>query len=350
VRTENSLLEGNIVFIYAWASGPSGSMVNLSAQRKLELESYMQSKALGTDLVKIGDGTTRPVPVSMRFKAFQGFNITDTLMLVQDTLNKYVDILKPGQPVLYSNLVRALDEVYGVDTVAMATPTSDLYPTNSLELFTRLNTDYAYALTKTGVGTPVYSTADVASITQYSAQLPVYPIEAWSVRLFLGIKELTVQPGILPGTAQVFGEGLSVDTAYPSFINTLTGKVTLWIKGVPGDLTMKISPISGYTSEKSVNIYVGYTGNVSQAKRREIRSAIRSYVNGVAVGSPIYASEIPGVTGSKSNITRVVAAIEGVTAVNRIALGTPGSTDRSINVVESELIRAADCVVSNSTD
>ena len=350
IRTENSLLEGNVVFIYAWASGPSGSMVNLSPQLKIDLENYMQTKAVGTDLVRVGDGTTRPVPVSMRFKAFQGFNITDTAMLVQDTLNSYVDLLRPGQPILYSNLVRSLDEVYGVDTVAMATPTSDLAPANSLELFTRMDSDYSYSLSKAGVGTPVYSTTDAASITQYAAQLPVYPVEAWSIRLFLGTKELTVQPGITPGTAQVFGDNLSSDTNYPSFVNTLTGLVTLWIKGAPGDLSMKINPIQGYTSEKYVNIYVGYTGNTSQAKRREIRNAIRSYVNGVGVGSPIYASEISGVVGSKSNLTRVVSAISGVTTVNRIALDTPGNTDKSINVVETDLVRAGDVIVNAAVD
>jgi hypothetical protein len=350
VRTENALLEGNIVFIYAWTSGPTGSLVNLSPQQKLELENFMQTKALGTDLVRIGDGTAVPIPVSMRYKVFQGFSVTDTGLLVQDTLNSYVDVLRPGQPVLYSNLVRLLDEVYGVDTITMATPTSDLFPSNSLELFTRPDANFSYDLAKNGVGNPVYSNLDGVQISQYIAQLPVYPIEAWSVRLFLGVKELTIQPGILPGNAQVFGDNLSADLTYPSTINLLTGQVSLWIKGAPGDLSMKLIPIDGYATEKLVNIYVGYSGNTSQTKRREIRSAVRSYGDGLMVGAPIYGSEIAGIVGSKSNITQVIGAVDGVVSVNRVALDTPGNTSKMIATVETELLRIGDVILNNEVD
>lgn len=350
VRTENALLEGNIVFIYAWTSGPTGSLVNLSPQQKLELENFMQTKALGTDLVRIGDGTAVPIPVSMRYKVFQGFSVTDTGLLVQDTLNSYVDVLRPGQPVLYSNLVRLLDEVYGVDTITMATPTSDLFPSNSLELFTRPDANFSYDLAKNGVGNPVYSNLDGVQISQYIAQLPVYPIEAWSIRLFLGVKELTIQPGILPGNAQVFGDNLSADLAYPSTINLLTGQVSLWIKGAPGDLSMKLIPIDGYATEKLVNIYVGYSGNTSQTKRREIRSAVRSYGDGLMVGAPIYGSEIAGIVGSKSNISQVIGAVDGVVSVNRVALDTPGNNSKMIATVETELLRIGDVILNNEVD
>jgi hypothetical protein len=350
VRTENALLEGNIVFIYAWTSGPVGSLVNLNASQKIELENFMQTKALGTDLVRIGDGTARPIPVSMRYKVFQGFSVTDTGLLVQDTLNSFVDILRPGQPVPYSNLVRALDEVYGVDTIAMSTPTSDLYPSNSLELWTKPNAEYIYGLSKQASGTPIWSNYDLVSISLYSAQLVVYPISAWSLRMFLGTKELTIQPGIIPGTAQVFGENLSGDLAYPSTINLLTGAIALWIKGVPGDLSMKLIPVSGYASDKLVNVYVGFAGNTSQSKRREIRSAIRAWGDGLLVGSPIYGSEIAGITGSKSSITEVVRAVTGVTSVNRVALDTPGSTSKMASAVETELLRIGECVINNFSD
>lgn len=351
VRNENALLEGNIVFIYAWAAGPSGGLVNLTPQQKLALTDFMQTKALGTDLVSIGDGTARPVPVSLRFKTFSGFTVNDTQLLVTDTLNNFVDLLTPGAPVLYSNLVRALDSVFGVDTITMATPTADLFPSNSLELFTRPNPDFAYALDKNSSGTPVTSALDGGvQISNYIAQMPVYPVQAWSFRLFLGIKELTIQPGIDAGFAQVFGDNLSADLKFPSTVNLLTGTISLWIKGVPGDLTMKLVPVTGYSSEKIVNIYVGYTGNTSQAKRREIRSAIRSYGDGVAVGAPIYGQSVPGIIGSTSNITNVVAAISSVTAVNRVALDTPASTDKVINTIETELLRIGDVVLNNEVD
>ncbi len=351
VRNENSLLEGNIVFIYAWAAGPNGGLVLLTPQQKIALTDFMQTKALGTDLVTIGDGTSRPVPVSLRFKTFDGFTVNDTNLLVTDTLNNFIDLLTPGQPVIYSNLLRALDAVVGVDTITMATPTADLLPANSLELFTRPNASFTYALDKNSNGTPVISSVDGGvQISNYTAQMPVYPIQAWSFRLFLGINELTVQPGILPGFAQIFGSNLSSDLNFPSTVNLLTGVVSLWIKGVPGDLTMELIPVTGYSTEKFVNIYVGYTGDTSQSKRRAIRSAVRAYGDGVAVGAPVYGQQVPGIIGSASNITNVIAAISGVTSVNRVALDTPGSTDKVVNTVETQLLRIGDVVLNNEID
>jgi hypothetical protein len=252
---------------------------------------------------------------------------------------------------VYSNLLRALDAVQGVDTITMATPLSDLFPSNSLELFTRPNADFTYALEKNSSGTPVNSALDGnVQVSNYIAQLPVYPIQAWSFRLFLGVNELTVQPGIRPGYAQVFGGNLSVDLNYPSTVSILTGQVSLWIKGVPGDLSMKLIPTGGYSSEKFVNIYVGYSGNTTLAKRREIRSAVRAYGDGVAVGAPIYGQQVPGVLGSNSNLTQVIAAVSGVTGVSRVALDTPGNTDKLINTIETELLRIGDVVLNNEVD
>jgi len=360
-RAENALLEGNIVFIYAWTAGVNGSLVLLTPQQKLQLEDYMQTKALGTDLVRIGDGTTRPLPASLRFKIFDGFSVSDTALLVQDTLNSFVDVLRPGQPILYSNLVRALDEVYGVDTVNMATPTADLFPSNSLELFTRPDANFSYALDKNGSGTPVTSTVDGTQVSLYIAQMPVYPIQAWSLRLFLGINELTVQPGVrayvngaagyFSGYAQVFGEHLSEDVDnFPSTVNLLTGQIQLWIKGAPGDLSMKLIPITGYATEKIVNVFVGYQGDTSQTKRREIRSAIRGFGDGIAPGAPLYGQVINGVAGSAANITKLVSGVAGVTTVNRVALDTAGSTDKSLNTVETELLRIGDIILNNEVD
>ncbi len=351
VRNENSLLEGNIVFIYPWASGPNGGLVTLTPQQQVALADFMQTKALGTDLVTIGLGTSRPVPISLRFKTFAGFNVNDTNLLVTDTLNNFVDLLLPGQPVIYSNLLRALDAVTGVDTITMATPTADLFPANSLELFTRPDGNFTYALDKNSSGTPVVSILDGGvQISNYIAQMPVYPLQAWSFRLFLGINELTVQPGTLPGFAQVFSNNLSSDPAFPSTVSLLTGQISLWIKGVPGDLTMELLPTSGFSTEKFVNIYVGYTGNTSITKRREIRSAVRAYGDGIAVGAPIYGQHVPGIIGSASNITAVIAAVSGVTAVNRVALDTPGSTAAVVNTIETELLRIGDVVLNNEVD
>ncbi len=358
IRTENALLEGNVVVIYAWTTGNSGALAPLSAQLKQALKDYVQTKAVGTDYVTILDGSDRPLPISLRFKSYGGFSITDTKPLVQDTLNSFVDILRPGQSVVISNLMRKLDEVFGVDSVEIATPTSDLSPSNSTELFTRPKEDYVYALARNGSGTPVESDVDSANINLYVAHMPVFPLEAWSFRLFLGAKEIVISPGIEPGFAQLYGENLSVNEdqdseknyLYASTVNLLTGRIELWIKGAPGDLTMKLRPVQGYSSERTVNIFVGYSGDNSQTKRREIRSALRAWGRGLSIGGAIYADEIAGVTASKSSITAVVNAILGVTGVNRVALDTPANTDERINALDSELLRIGNIVLNNSVD
>lgn len=358
IRTENALLEGNIVFVYAWTTGANGGLVALSPQSKLALEDYLQTKAVGTDLVRIADGTDRPFPVSLRFKVFDGFNVSDTQALVQDTLNNFVDVLRPGQPILYSNLVRALDEVFGVDTINMATPITDLFPSNPLELFTRAKEDFVYDLQKISAGTPVSSTTDGGNISLYTAQLPVFPVDAWSIRLFLGVNEMTVVPGLKPGFAQLYGQNLSVNTevdsqknlVYGSTVNLLTGQLNLWIKGVPGDFTLKLIPISGYAQDRLVNIYVGYTGDTSQTKRREIRSAIRAWGDGLKIGSSLYGREVSGITVSKSNITVVINSVIGVITVNRVALDTPGSIEDRVDALDIELLRIGTVVLNNETD
>ena len=179
IRTENAFLEGNMVVIYAWTTGNSGGLVVLSPQLKQALQTYLQTKAVGTDLVNVYDGTSRPVPISLRFKALSGFVVADTKRLVSSTIKSAVDSLRPGDPILYSNLLRSLDEVYGVDTVNMATPITDLFTTNTTELFTAPQDAFVYSLQRNGVGAPqVDGNGD--SVGMYTAQLPVYPVAAWS--------------------------------------------------------------------------------------------------------------------------------------------------------------------------
>jgi hypothetical protein len=351
VRTENSFLEGNIVFIYPWTSGPNGTLITLNPLQKLALQSFMQTKALGTDLVEIGDGTAVPLPISLRFKVLDGFDVTETQLLVQSALLSFVDLIKPGQPIIYSKLFNTISSVSGIDTLILATPTGDLFPANSLQLFTPPDPNFVYSMTKNGAGNPSFSLADNANVSLYTAQMPVFPIQAWSFNLFLGTHQLTVTSGIFPGTAQVFGPNLSVDMdSFPSTVNLLTGQINLYIIGAPGDLTMELIPIVGYNSEKFVNIYVGYSGDTSQAKRREIRSAIEAWGNGLAVGASLYGQTVPGIIGSASNITAVIQSISGVTAVNRVALDTPGNIAAVVSTVETELLRIGDVILNNEID
>lgn len=351
VRTENSFLEGNIVFIYPWVSGPNGSLITLTPLQKLALQDYMQTKALGTDQVEMGDGSAVPLPISLRFKVLDNIDVATTTIAVQSALLSFVDLLRPGQAVIYSRLFSALTAVNGVDTLILATPTGDLFPANSLELFTPPDPNFSYALTKNGAGNPVFSSVDNANVSLYTAQMPVFPLQAWSFNMFLGVNQLTIVPGILSGTGQVLGPNISADVdTFPSTVNLLTGQINLYIIGAPGDLSTTLVPIVGYAADNFVNIYVGYSGDTSQSKRREIRSAIEAWGNGLAVGASIYGTKVPGIIGSTSNITAVIEAIAGVTAVNRVSLETPGNTSAVVNAIETTLLRIGDVILNNEID
>ncbi len=358
VRTENALLEGNVVSIYAWTTGATGGLVTLSPPLKQTLVDYLQTKAVGTDYVQILDGDARPVPLSLRFKTFSGFSVTDTKALVDAVIRQAINALRPGQPLIYSDLVRSLDATYGVDNINMATPLSDLSPSSTIELFTAPQTDYVYTLARNGVGSPVASAPDGYNISLYQAQMPVFPVSAWSFRLFLGANELTVVSGLKPGQALLLGSNLSVNLeqdealnyVYSSTVNLLTGMISLWLVGAPGDLTMKLIPVTGYSSERVVNVYVGYTGDNTQTKRREIRSALRSWSDNLAVGSTLYGVPVSGVTSSFSCIQNVVASVLGVESVNRVALDTPGNTAERITALDYELLKIGNVVINNQID
>jgi len=365
IRTENSLLEGNNVVIYAWTTSTGGGLINLTPAMKQSLQTYMQSKAMATDIVQVYDGSSRPVPVSLRFKTLSGFTVSAVQNSLEDTLKAIIQALRPGQTLVYSDMLRKLDETYGVDSINMATPIADLTPSNTTELFTVLRSDYTYELSRTGVGTPV-TTLDDGITSLYIAQLPVSPVQAWSVRLFLGLDELTVVPGATPGFAELYGDSLSQSTedlpedillvdpessqGFKSTIDLLTGQVRLWLKGAPGDLTMKLNQIGGYSVERPINIYVGYTGDNSQTKRREIRAALRAWGDGLTVGAAVYGAEVSGIRASKSNVTSVVENITGVTGITRVALETPGNTAVRTLAQDYELLKLGNIVLNNQVD
>ena len=357
VRTENSLLEGNIVSIYAWTTGPGGGLVALSAQLKTALQTYIQTKSVGTDFVQILDGTSRPVPISLRFKVLKGFSISDTKNLVIGTINSYIIALRPGDPVVYSDMVSQLDAVFGMDNLVMATPITDLYTSNTTELFTVPQDTFVYALDKTASGSPATDSSGV-QVSPYNVQLPIFPLQTWSFALFLGANEISVLPYVYKGTdnrvlvqqARLIGENLSADDNYVSVVNLLTGQATLWIKGAPGDLTMELVTAQGYSAERVVNLYIGYSGDTSQTKRREIRSALQAWGQGLFIGGAIYAQRVEGVSVSVVSVTDIVEVIPGVDAVNRVALDTPANSQDRVVASDFELLRLGQIVLNNQVD
>lgn len=339
LRTQNALLEGNIVFVYAWTSGPGDSLVPLPPNLKTALQDFLRTKQVGTDYVLVGDGTERPVPVSLRFRTFDGFDVFATKRLVVDTITEFIRLLRPGDPVLQSKLESAVTATLGVDTVQIATPLVDLVADNPTELFVPPRDDFVFDIDRTAIG-----------LNEFAAQLPIAPLEVWSFRLFLGTDELTIISDTTPGFARLLGTGLNTSDLFKSTVNLLTGYTDLQTVGSPGDLTMKLISVQGYDRERPLDIFIGYNGTNTLSKRREIRSNLRSWSTGVRIGEPIFATEVPGVLNSKSNITAVVEAVAGVTGVNRVAMGTPSSNDTRINANALELLKLGQIVLNNQVD
>lgn len=357
VRTENALLEGNIVSIYAWTTGPGGGLVSLTPQLKSALTAYVQTKAVGTDFVQILDGTIRPVPISIRFKVLNGFSINDTKNLLLDTINSYIVALRPGDPVIYSDIVARLDAVLGVDNFVTATPITDLYPSNSTELFTVPQDTFVYTLDKTSSGSPSVDSSGT-QVSLYTVQLPIFPVQTWSITLAIGTNDLSILPYVYREAnnrvavqqARIMGENLSSDDTYVSTLNLLTGQMSLWIKGAPGDLTMQLVTAQGYRAERTVNLYIGYSGDTSQTKRREVRSALQAWGQGLFIGGSIYAQRVTGISASTVSVSDVVAAIPGIDTVNRVALDTPANSQDRVIAPDGELLRLGQIVVNNSSD
>jgi hypothetical protein len=339
-RAENDFLERNIVVVSAWTSGVNGSLTPVGGALKATLLDYLQSKAVGTDYVILSDGTTRPIPISIRFKVLPGADVNDTTDSVLAAIKDSVAQLRPGAPLIFSNFIRLIDEVENVDTVNIATPTSDLYPSNQYELFTPPDTAYSYELS-------IQSSSSEQN--SYSSTLPVFPLAPWAFQLFMGGVKLEILPGVKPGSAKVSGGNLS--TQFESSVDLLSGGVTLSVDGVPGTLTMCLNTALGYSRERNISIYVGYSADGdSQLKRRQIRAALKSWISGFAPGSSIFASKQVNVAASASNVTDVVLGVDGVVSVTRVSFDTANNPSARLDLGATEIALFANIFLNSISD
>ena len=354
VRTENALLEGNVVSVYAWTTGPGGGLVNLGAQLKTEVQAYLQTKSVGTDFVQMLDGTSVPVPLSLRFQAASGASVSDTETNVLNVINSYVTALFPGDPVVYSDLLTQMAAAPGVGSLNMATPVNDLYPANSMQLFSVPQDTFVYSLNAISTGSPQLD-ANGASVSAYNVQLPIFPLQTWSLNLYLGTNKVSILPYISAGIdgnvlvqqARLMGTGLSADDAYTSVVNLLTGQATVWLIGAPGDLSMELVTVQGYSSVRTVNLYVGYTGDNSQTVRQQVRTALQAWGQGLFIGGSIYAARAEGISASVVSVTDMVSVIPGVAAVTQVALDTPANTLNVVTASDIELLRLGQIIINN---
>ena len=351
VRTENALLEGNVVVVYAWTTGSSGTLVPLSPALKSALKEHLLTKAVGTDYPLIADGSSRPAPIAFRFKVVDGYDVSAVQVSLVGILAGQLNALRPGDPIIYSNLVRTLDETVGVDSVTMASPIADLVASNPMELFTPLDDSYVYNVDMAFVGDSIVSGDTIAT---YSANLPVVPLSVWAFRLFIGEDELTIMSDVEAGRARIYRSGVLCDEdSLLSYVDLRTGVVVLNFSsaaGSPSGLTMTLRSVQGYSRDRYVNVYVGYVGEDSVSKRREIRTALQSWGSGLDVGGTLYASEMSGIVMSKSNIQKVVQAISGVTSVPSVTLDTPTNTDTKVSAGEGVLLKLGSIIVNNAIE
>lgn len=357
VNVANSFLEGNVVYVHAWTTGPDNALVTLSPALKSALQQYLEAKAVGTDYPVVVDGTERPVPISLRFKTLAGYTVAATAAAVSSKLDSIIVSLRPGSTLVYSDLVRALDEVVGVDSVTLSTPTADLKASSPSELFTVPRAEFLYQLERefSAAGTATVDAVQVP-VNTYTVQLPIWPMAAWSFKLYLGSTELTLVPDTEAGYARVFGsvvDGSGIvdddDGLFKSRVNLLTGQGEFTLSGSPGDLSMALVPVQGYDRERQVDIYVGYVGTNTVEKRNEIRAALRAWADGLGVGSALFAREVAGLAVSRSNVTEVVRSLSGVNAVNRVALENPANTEDRASAGGYELLRLGTIVLNNHT-
>jgi hypothetical protein len=339
-RAENDFLERNIVVISAWTSGVNGSLTPVRGSLKSALLEYLQRKAVGTDYVVLSDGSTRPLPISIRFKVLPGVDVNDATDGVLAQMQTIVTQLRPGAGLIFSDLVRSLDEVSGIDSLNIATPIADLYPSTQDELFTSPDPEFLYSLALQSS-----NTTDNA----YTATFPVTPLTPWAFQLFLGGSKLEVLPDAIPGFALVSGGNLS--TSIKSKVNLLAGSGTFAVDGVPGTLTMKLNPAIGYARERTISVYVGYRADGdSQLKRREIRSALKTWISGFPPGASIFASLQTNVAASNSNVTDVVLNVAGVVEVTRVSFETASNPSPRIDLDQFELARFDNIYLNNISD
>ena len=334
IRSGNALLEGNIVVIYAWTMGPQGGLVPLSAALKAALTSYLQGLAVGTDYVLIADGTSVPLPLALRFMTQPRYAAPDVAEAINNQITAYVNGLTPGASVIYSDLFTEIMAVPGIANMVVATPTGDLDPPSEDSLFIPPSESSSYGVNLISAG-----------VNSYTAQSPAVPLQAWAFTATLGGQALSIVPDVQPGFADL--TGINLDPTNLSQVNLLTGAITLNTLGPPGDFIITLIPASGYELEHNCDVYAGYIGDQSQTQRQAMRSALRAWANGLAVGASLFAQQVQGIQASATNVYAVLAAVAGVDSVTRVSLDSASNPAQRIDVGEFELIKIRNIYLNN---
>jgi hypothetical protein len=399
VSGTNSLLEGNVVSIYAWTTGPSGGLIPLTPGLKGALSAYLKGVAIGTDYPVVQDGTTRPAPISARVRVRSGSSIVSVENAVNERILDIVKANKPGDPINFSDLISELSNVTGVAALNLATPLTDLNTTNANEIFTVPDDTFSYDIE-----------LKLLDGYTYVGQLPVTPLTAWCFNVGIDGNQALVIPDTKAGRARLIGDstdgGLAtydvgllanrpavltadlrgnfyyatdVEVLYRvdrlsdssltnptlfwnevdeggSYVDLNSGRLVVSFKSDARTVTFNLTTVNGYDVERTVNLFVYYSGDNSLNKRREIRAAIRSWASGLKIGDALFSSAIRGTSGniilsaSRSNVTDVVLSVPGVLKVNQVQLDSQSNSALRLDAASTELLKIGSISVNNFLD
>lgn len=335
----NSYVEGNIVTLSTWYSSGNGIAATVPLALRQAVAAYVQQRCVGTDLVKVISGTTRPLPLAALIKVKAGYNQSSVEAAGIVALRSYLETLYPGSTLRQSEALSVLTALDGADQTALIAPTSDLLPATAQEMWIDPQQAGWQALTY------MESTTDSNNRTTLTYQLPIVPVTCWNLSL------RQESGGILTNVLQLYPD-VSFNTALViptssngletgSSLNLDTGKLVLIYSAnvMPADLSYSLTPVTTYTTSKPINVWIGYTGVNNAAKRNEIRAALRAWIRCFGPGYNLYASYQATQSASLSNVSAVIANIDGVSAVTSISFESPRATTTVVTADSTELIQ-----------
>jgi hypothetical protein len=95
---------------------------------------------------------------------------------------------------------------------------------------------------------------------------------------------------------------------------------------------------------------VAYTGDNSQAQRQQVRSALRAWSLGLAVGAPLYAVPPPTVsTTPPVSAYDVVNNLNGLSNI-QVSLNSPSNPSSRLDVNPTELVTIRNIYVNGLTN
>lgn len=334
--SSNSYLDGNVVTLYVWYNDGTGITASVPSPLCQAVEQYVQARCVSTDIVHVLSGSTQPVPLSALIRLASGFSKSAVIDSANTAMSSYLASLDVGETFKQQDAFSILSALPGVDTVSVVTPTSDISPSSRQEMW--IDAD------KAGWQKLSYSetTANQDGTITIVYQVPVFPLSCWGISIRQesgGVSKSVFQlyPSADYGQAEIIP---TPDNALTSgSLNLSTGRLELTYTGTAiYDISYSMSAITTYANEHQVDLWVNYSGINNQAKRAEIRAALKAWIHNFGPGYNLYASKLDGIAASSCNVSDVVAAISGVDAVTSVSFDSPQTSKTTVQVSSDELV------------